>query len=50
MIQNVNKKCERELKYYNYDFNGSTKKEIFIIDSNIKYDIKNDIVYLTVNS
>lgn len=42
MIQLVNNKCARELKYFNYDFNGSTKFEPFIINCNLKYDVKND--------
>jgi len=46
MINKVNKKCERELKYFNYDFNGSTTKEIFIVKPHIKYNIKKDITYV----
>jgi len=42
MIELVNKKCYRELKYFNYDFNGSTKHEPLIINCNIKYDVYND--------
>ena len=42
MIELVNKKCQRELKYFNYDFNGSTKHEPLIINCNIKYDVYND--------
>ena len=49
MIEKVRKKCARELKYYNYDFNGSTKKEVFIINSDIKYDFINDKVYKSYN-
>lgn len=42
MIELVNKKCNRELKYFNYDFNGSTKHEPLIINCDIKYDVYND--------
>lgn len=42
MIKLVKKKCYKELKYFNYDFNGSTKYEPLIINCNIKYDIYND--------
>ena len=42
MIQLVYKKCERELKYFNYDFNGSTKYEPLMINYNLKYDVYND--------
>jgi len=42
MIELVNKKCHRELKYFNYDFNGSTKQEPLIINCNVKYDVYND--------
>ena len=42
MIELVSKKCYRELKYFNYDFNGSTKYEYLIINCNIKYDVYND--------
>ena len=42
MIELVNKKCHRELKYFNYDFTGSTKHEPLIINYNIKYDVYND--------
>jgi hypothetical protein len=42
MIELVNKKCYRELKYFNYDFNGSTKHEPLIINCNVKYDVYND--------
>ena len=42
MIELVKKKCHRELKYFNYDFNGSTKHEPLIINCNIKYDVYND--------
>ena len=42
MIELVNKKCHRELKYFNYDFTGSTKHEPLIINCNIKYDVYND--------
>lgn len=44
MIELVNKKCHRELKYFNYDFNGSMKHEPLIINCNIKYDVYNDII------
>ena len=37
MIELVNKKCKRELEYFNYDFNGSTKKEPLIINCKLKY-------------
>ena len=40
MIELVNKKCHRELKYFN--FTGSTKHEPLIINCNIKYDVYND--------
>jgi hypothetical protein len=42
MIEIVNKKCYRELKYFNYNFEGSTKKEPLIINCNLKYDVYND--------
>lgn len=42
MIKLVNEKCNRELKYFNYDFNGSTKKEPLIINCNLKYDVYKD--------
>mgnify|MGYP006140378327 FL=1 len=42
MIELVNKKCHRELKYFNYDFNGSTKHEPLIINCSVKYDVYND--------
>ncbi len=42
MIEMVYKKCERELKYFNYDFYGSTKYEPFIINCELKYDVYND--------
>ena len=42
MIELVNKKCHRELKYFNYNFDGSTKHEPLIINCNIKYDVYND--------
>lgn len=42
MIELINKKCHRELKYFNYDFNGSTKYEPLIINCNLKYDVYND--------
>jgi hypothetical protein len=42
MIGLVNKKCIKELQYFNYDFNGSTKKEPLIINSNLKYDVINN--------
>tara|TARA_B100000674_G_scaffold491195_1_gene508588 strand:- start:3093 stop:3827 length:735 start_codon:yes stop_codon:yes gene_type:complete len=42
MIELVNKKCYRELKYFNYNFDGSTKHEPLIINCNLKYDIYND--------
>ena len=42
MIELVNKKCHKELKYFNYDFNGSTEYEPLIINCNIKYDVYND--------
>ena len=42
MIELVNKKCHRELKYFNYDFNGSTKYEPLIINCNVKYNVYND--------
>ena len=42
MIELVNKKCHRELKYFNYDFNGSKKHEPLIINCNLKYDVYND--------
>ena len=42
MIELVNKKCHRELKYFNYDFNGSTKHEPLIINCDVKYDVYND--------
>ena len=45
MIELVNKKCHRELKYFNYNFTGSTKHEPLIINCNIKYDVYNDIVF-----
>ncbi len=45
MIDLVSKKCERELKYFNYDFEGSTKYEPLIINSPIKYNVhKNRII------
>jgi hypothetical protein len=44
MIDKVNKKCQRELEYFNYNFNGSTKKEVFIVNPTIKYDIINDCI------
>ena len=42
MIELVNKKCHRELKYFNYDFNGSTKYEPLIINCNVKYNVYDD--------
>jgi hypothetical protein len=42
MIELINKKCYRELKYFNYDFNGSTKYEPLIINCSIKYDVYAD--------
>lgn len=42
MINLVNKKCYRELKYFNYDFNGSTKYEPLIINCNVKYNVYDD--------
>ena len=42
MIELVNKKCYRELKYFNYDFNGSTIHEPLITNCNIKYDVYNN--------
>jgi|TARA_Y200000002_G_scaffold361117_1_gene346928 hypothetical protein len=42
MIKLVEKKCSRELKYFNYNFNGSTNKDIFIFNCNIKYDLATD--------
>jgi len=42
MIELVNKKCHRELKYFNYNFYGSTKNEPLILNCNIKYDVYND--------
>jgi hypothetical protein len=42
MIDLVYKKCDRELKYFNYDFNGSTKYEPLIINPTIKYDVYNN--------
>ena len=44
MIKLVNKKCHRELKYFNYDFYGSTKHEPLIINCNIKYNVYDDKV------
>ena len=41
-IELVYKKCERELKYFNYDFNGSIKHEPLIINCNLKYDVYNN--------
>lgn len=40
MIDLVNKKCNRELKYFNYDFNGSTKYEPIITNCKLKYNVK----------
>ena len=45
MIEKIKIKCKRELNIFNYDFNGSIYKEIFIINPKIKYNIKNDIIY-----
>lgn len=42
MIELIKKKCHRELKYFNYDFNGSTKYEPLIVNCNVKYDVYND--------
>ena len=42
MIKLVKKKCYRELKYFNYNFDGSTKYEPLIINCNLKYDVYND--------
>jgi hypothetical protein len=42
MIDLVTKKCHRELKLFNYNFNGSTKHEPLIINCNVKYDVYND--------
>lgn len=42
MIELVNNKCKRELEYFNYDYNGSTKKEPLILNCNLKYDVYND--------
>lgn len=42
MINLVYKKCERELTYFNYEFNGSIKYEPLMINYNIKYDVYND--------
>ena len=44
MIDLVSKKCERELTYFNYDFNGSTKYEPLILNSPVKYDVHNDTI------
>jgi len=44
MIELVNKKCERELNIFNYDFNGSTKKDPLILNCNIKYNVYEDII------
>ena len=45
MIELINNKCKRELKYFNYDFNGSTVYEPLIINCKIKYDVyKNEII------
>ena len=44
MIELVNKKCKRELEYFNYDFNGSTKKEPLIINCKLKYDVYTDTI------
>lgn len=45
MIKLVYKKCSKELEYFNYNFNGSTKEEPLIINTKIKYDVKNDFIY-----
>jgi hypothetical protein len=42
MIELVNKKCCRELNYFNYHFNGSTKHEPLIINCNLKYNVYKD--------
>ena len=42
MIEMVNKKCARELKYFNYDFYGSTKHEPLMVNYNLKYDVHVD--------
>ena len=42
MIELINKKCYRELKYFNYNFNNSTIHEPLIVDCKIKYDVYND--------
>lgn len=42
MINMINIKCKRELKYFNYDFNGSTVKEPIIFNCKVKYDVYND--------
>ena len=41
MIELVTKKCEKELKYFNYDFNGSTVYQP-LFKTNLKYDVKNN--------
>lgn len=44
MIRLVNKKCARELEWFNYDFNGSTIYEPIIINPTIKYDVYRDLI------
>ena len=45
MIELINDKCNRELKYFNYDFNGSTVYEPLITNCEVKYDVyKNEII------
>ena len=45
MIQMVTKKCQRELKNFRYDFNGSLDDNPFILNPTIKYNVKKDVVY-----
>lgn len=45
MIEMVKRKCARELKAFKYDFNGSIDDNAFIVDINMKYNIKKDKMY-----
>ena len=42
MKKMVYNKCWRELKYFNYSFDGSTKYEPIILNCQIKYDVYNN--------
>lgn len=44
LIKLILKKCERELKLFKYNFNGSIDDNSLIFPKNIKYDIFNDKV------